>query len=63
MRVYDGMAIDPKGRQIPVEVKLGSAKKTRAQREFDNRVGKNNPVEGIGKSKGIEICYTITIRR
>ena len=63
VRVYDGMAIDPKGRKIGIEVKSGSARKTRAQREFDKRVSKNNPAKGIGRSKGIKIDHTITIRR
>ena len=63
VRVYDGMAIDPKGRNIGIEVKSGSAQKTRAQREFDNRISKDNPAKGIGKYKDIEIGYTITIRR
>ena len=58
-----GMATDPKGRQIGIEVKSGSARKTRAQREFDKRVSKNNPAKGIGKHKDAEIGYTITIRR
>ena len=63
VRVYDGMATDPKGRQIGLEVKSGSARKTKAQREIDKRVSKSNPAKGIGRSKGIEIGHVITIRR
>lgn len=44
-------------------MKSGSATKTPAQRTFDNKIGKSNPAIGIGKSSGIVITHTVTIRR
>lgn len=63
VRVYDGVARGPQKRWIGLEVKSGTAQKKRAQREFDNRIGKNNPARGFGRSKNIEIHHIITIRR
>ena len=63
IRVYDGLAVTPSGKYIGLEVKSGNAKKTKAQREFDNRIGKSNPAVGVGKSDGISITHVVTIRR
>ena len=63
VRVYDGVAVTPDGKYIGLEVKSESAKKTPAQKAFDNRIGVSNPAVGIGKSKGITITHSVTIRR
>ena len=63
VRVYDGVAVTPDGHFIGLEVKSGNATKTTAQKAFDNRIGISNPATGIGKSKGITITHTVTIRR
>lgn len=63
VRVYDGAAITPDEKYIGLEVKSGKAQKTKAQREFDNRISRSNPAIGVGKSKGITISHSITIRR
>lgn len=63
VRVYDGVAVTPDGHFIGLEVKSGNATKKTAQKAFDNRIGISNPATGIGKSKGITITHTVTIRR
>ena len=63
IRVYDGVAVTPQGKFIGLEVKSGTSVKTVAQRTFDNRIGVRNPAIGIGKSVGINVTHTITIRR
>ena len=63
VRVYDGAAITPDEEYIGLEVKSGKAQKTKAQREFDNRISKSNPAIGVGQSEGITITHSITIRR
>ena len=63
VRVYDGAAITPDGKYIGLEVKSGKAQKTKAQREFDNRISRSNPAIGVGQSEGITISHSITIRR
>ena len=63
VRVYDGAAITPDEKYIGLEVKSGKAQKTKAQREFDNRISKSNPAIGVGQSEGITITHSITIRR
>ena len=40
VRVYDGAAITPDEKYIGLEVKSGKAQKTKAQREFDNRISR-----------------------
>lgn len=42
-------------------MKSGKAQKTKAQREFDNRISKSNPAIGVGQSEGITITHSITI--
>ncbi len=61
VRVYDGAAITPDEKYIGLEVKSGKAQKTKAQREFDNRISKSNPAIGVGQSEGITITHSITI--
>lgn len=61
VRVYDGAAITPDEKYIGLEVKSGKAQKTKAQREFDNRISKSNPAIGVGPSEGITITHSITI--
>ena len=63
VRVYDGVAISPKGNAIGIEVKSGSASYGGRQKQYDSSVSANNPVFGIGKSKGLIIKKTIVIRR
>jgi hypothetical protein len=64
VRVYDGVAHSPSGRNIGLEVKSGTARKTPEQREFDKRVnsGESNAV-GIGANKGMRIDRVKEIRR
>lgn len=50
VRVYDGAAVSPRGRVIGLEVKSGSARRTAAQRIFDQGVSTQNPAVGIGES-------------
>jgi len=62
-RVYDGVAISPKGHVIGLEVKSGTGKKTPEQRAFDNRVNAGNPVRGVGQHSDLEIERVIEIRK
>jgi RHS repeat-associated protein len=50
LRVYDGVAISPRGRVIGLEVKSGSATRTQAQSIFDRGVTSFTPVMGVGRS-------------
>jgi hypothetical protein len=63
LRNYDGLAVSPRQRQIGIEVKSGSARKTAPQRNFDSGVSRSNPAYGVGKNKGVTIKKTKTIRR
>jgi hypothetical protein len=64
VRVYDGVAHSPSGKNIGLEVKSGTATKTGPQKVFDTNV--DNKIEtaiGTGKNKGLIIDRTIEIRR
>ena len=63
LRNYDCVAVSPRGREIGIEVKSGSATKTAAQRNFDSGVSRSNPAHRVGQNKGLTIKKTKTIRR
>jgi RHS repeat-associated protein len=65
VRVYDGVAISPRGRAIGLEVKSGTARRTPSQREFDNRLNSNpmNTATGVGKSSGVRVQRAVEIRK
>jgi len=65
VRVYDGYATTPGGRNIGIEVKSGAGRKTPAQRAFDERLNSspNNTATGIGKHKDITIDRSIEVRQ
>ncbi|MBQ9140372.1 MAG: hypothetical protein IJX63_01080 [Lachnospiraceae bacterium] len=53
----------PSGKYIGLEVKSGNAQKTKAQRDFDRRIGINNPANGIGQHKEVEVTHVLEVRR
>lgn len=63
IRVYDGVARSPDGKNYGIETKGGTARRTPEQREFDNNVksGESNPV-GVGKHKGLKIDGVMDFR-
>jgi RHS repeat-associated protein len=63
LRVYDGYATSPRGRNIGLEIKSGDASRNKAQRTFDQGIGSNNPAQGVGKSEGVTITKAKVIRR
>jgi len=65
IRVYDGMATSPNGRNVGLEIKSGDARKTAPQREFDNRLNSNrdNKAVGTGEHEGIVIDRSIEVNR
>lgn len=64
VRVYDGVAHSPSGKNIGLEVKSGSARKTAEQRVFDARLNSGQTtVTGTGQNKGLNIDRTLEIRR
>jgi RHS repeat-associated protein len=65
VRVYDGYATSPSGRNIGLEVKSGTGKLRPEQRAFDTRLNSNrfNKATGIGQHRGLEIDRAVEIRR
>jgi hypothetical protein len=63
--VYDGYATSPSGRNIGLEVKSGTGRKTAAQRAFDERLNSspNNKAIGIGEHEGIVIDRSIEVQQ
>jgi hypothetical protein len=62
-RVYDGVAISPRGHVIGLEVKSGSGTKRPEQRAFDERVNSGSPVRGVGENGDLVIERVIEIRK
>jgi hypothetical protein len=64
VRVYDGVAHSPRGKNIGLEVKSGTARKTADQRAYDSRVnsGQSTAV-GTGANQGLTIDRVKEIRR
>jgi RHS repeat-associated protein len=55
VRVYDGVAISPRGRAIGLEVKSGNARRTASQREFDRRLNSEpaNTAVPVGQHRDV----------
>jgi len=62
-RVYDGVAITPGNKAIGLEVKSGTSRKTRPQREYDARVNSgHSSAIGTGRHDRLEIYKSLEIR-
>jgi hypothetical protein len=65
VRVYDGYATSPSGRNIGIEVKSGTGRFTPEQRAFDTRLNSNrsNTATGIGQHEGVIIDRAIKVQQ
>ena len=63
LRVYDGVAVSPSGRNIGLEVKSGSGTLKATQRAFDCRLNASaKPGIGVGRHKGLQVRRALEIR-
>jgi hypothetical protein len=62
LRIYDGVAISPRGRVIGLEVKSGTGRYTPSQRTFDAGVNTYNPAIGVGQNKGLTVGRALLIQ-
>jgi hypothetical protein len=60
LRIYDGVAVSPRGRVIGLEVKSGGATRTGSQSAFDTGVNTFNPAVGVGQ-KFWSSSWTFTV--
>ena len=64
LRIFDGVATGPSNRTIGLEIKSGTARRSKFQRAFDSGLnsGRTNTAKGVGASSGITIHRTLQIR-
>ncbi|HWW59738.1 MAG TPA: RHS repeat-associated core domain-containing protein, partial [Thermoanaerobaculia bacterium] len=65
VRVYDGVAISPRGRAIGLEVKSGGARRTASQRAFDQWLNGDpaNTAVGVGRNSDVRVRRAVEIRK
>jgi hypothetical protein len=62
-RYYDGLAKKPDGKYEGIEVKSGTASKTKEQKEFDSAVSSKSPATAKLNGKEIKISSVKDIRK
>lgn len=61
-RYYDGLARNPDGTYVGIEVKSGTATRNAHQRDFDAAVGPDSPATAVLNGQRILITSTIVIK-